>query len=248
MLRKLVTRHDCFHVHKILGTACLVSFMYHYFVHWPATGSLGATWPAVALHLALSLSGLQFQVPAKRIKKWPTIIWEEYRLHAVVFSFRAVVVAGLSGFGRVCGIAAVHLMSDEVTRRFGEPGNTTVRGKHSHDPSRRLWWLTRSYATYQYLALASHLAATDSAALDLAFNSFIAVQSSAFCMTLNRKGIMTWKGHAVTYLVCIIISAAYIVQVLPLPQVALALVFGYGRMQGMNKYPLWLLYWSLLNI
>lgn len=245
MLSKLVTRHDRFHMHKILGVACLASFVYHYTVAWPTTGSLQASWPVIALHLSLSLTGLQFQVPAKRIKKWPTIIWEEYRLHAVVFSFRAVAVALLSGFPRVMGIAAVHVAADEVTRRHGEPGSTTVRGKHDHDPSRRLWWLTRSYAVYQYLALASHLAATDDTALDLAFNSFIAVQSSAFCMTLHRKGLITWKGHAATYLVCIILSATYIVQMLPLYQVLLALVFGYGRMQGLNKYPLWLLYWSI---
>lgn len=248
MLSKLVTRHDRFHMHKVLGTACLVSFVCHYAVSWPGTGSLGASWPAILLHLALSLTGLQFQVPAKRIKKWPTIIWEEYRLHAVVFSFRAVAVAGLSGFPRVLGIAAVHLAADEVTRRHGEPGSTTVRGKHDRDPSRRLWWLTRSYAVYQYLALASHLAAPDAAALDLAFNSFIAVQSSAFCMTLHRKGLITWKGHAGTYLVCILLSGAYIIHVLPFYQVLLALVFGYGRMQGLNKYPLWLLYWALLQM
>ena len=248
MYGKLVTRHDKLHMHKVLGMTCLCSFMWHYAVRWPNDGHLRASWLAIALHLSLSLTGLQFRVPAKRIKKWPTIIWEEYRLHAVVFSFRAVVVAGLSGVGRLLGIAAVHLAADEVTRQHGEPGSTTVRGKHDRDPSRRLWWLTRSYAVYQYLALASHLAATEANAMDLAFNSFIAVQSSAFCMTLHRKGIITWKGHAITYLVCILLSGAYIVQVLPVHQVLLALVFGYGRMQGLNKYPLWLLYWSLLQM
>lgn len=244
MLSKLVTRHDRFHMHKVLGSACLASFVYHYLVNWPQTGSLGSSWGVILLHLALSLTGLQFQVPAKRIKKWPTIIWEEYRLHAVIFSFRAVVVASLSGFPRVLGIGAVHLAADEVTRRHGEPGSTTVRGKHDHTPSRRLWWLTRSYAVYQYLALASHLAASESNATNLAFNSFIAVQSSAFCMTLHRKGIITWKGHAITYLVCIIISGAYIVTELPIYQTILALVFGGVRMLGANKYALWLLYWA----
>lgn len=248
MIGKLATRHDQLHIHKVLGAACLCSFMWHYTVQWPKHGELHASWLAIALHLALSLTGLQFRVPAKRIKKWPTIIWEEYRLHAVVFSFRAVVVAGLSGVPRLLGIAAVHMAADEVTRRHGEPGSTTVRGKHDRDPSRRLWWLTRSYAVYQYLALASHLAATEDSAVDLAFNSFIAVQSSAFCMTLHRKGIITWKGHAATYLVCILLSGGYVVHVLPLHQVLLALVFGYGRMQGLNKYPLWLLYWSLLQM
>ena len=244
---KLVTAHDRFHVHKILGMSCLLSFVRAYLVEWPLTGSLGASWPLLALHLCLSLTGLQFSVPARRIAKWPTMIWEEYRLHAVVFSFRALVVACLGGVPRVLGIAAVHLAADEVTRRHGESGSTTVRGRHDRTPSRRLWWLTRSYAVYQYLALASHLVATDDASMDLGYNAFVAVQSSAFCMTLHRKGLITWRGHAVVYLICIVVSGLFIVQSLPWWQTALALVFGYGRMQGLNKYPLWLLYWSIVT-
>jgi hypothetical protein len=241
MLRKLVTRHDRYHMHKILGLASLVSFVYHYCVVWPLTGALGASWPVLLLHLALSCTGLQFTVPATRIKKWPTIIWEEYRLHAVVFSFRAVVVAALDGFPRVLGIAAVHLAADEVTCQWGQPGNTTVRGDGS-SKSRRMWWVTRSYAVYQYLALASHLVGTNT--MDLGYNTFIAIQSSAFCMTLHRKGLISYRTHSIVYLVCIAMSAAFILQSLSAPQIALALVFGYGRMQGLDKYPLWLLYWA----
>ena len=242
MLRKLVTRHDRYHMHKVLGTGALVSFIYHYCIVWPRTGALGASWPVLLLHLALSCTGLQFEVPARRIKKWPTIIWEEYRLHAVVFSCRSLAVAGLDGFPRVLGIAAVHVAADEVTRQWGQPGNTTVRGDGS-STSRRMWWMTRSYAVYQYLALASHLVGTNT--LDLAYNTFIAIQSSAFCMTLHRKGLITHKTHARVYLVCIAVSAAFIVQSLSAVQLALALVCGYGRMQGLDKYPLWLMYWAI---
>lgn len=245
MLRKLVTRHDRWHVHKILGVSCLASFVACYGVNWPSTGSLGASWGLLVLHMALSLSGLQFRVPSQRSKKWPTMIWEEYRLHAIVFSSRALVVAALSGFARVVGIGLVHVAADEVTRCWGASGNTTVRGDHNREPSRRLWWMTRSYAVYQYLALASHLVGENT--MDLGYNAFIAVQSSAFCMTLHRKGLITWKGHALTYLVCIGISGLFIVQSLAWWQTALALLFGAGRMWGLDKYPLWLLYWSVVQ-
>ena len=245
MLRKLVTRHDRYHMHKILGISCLASFIYHYGIRWPGTGELGASWPILLMHLALSCTGLQFSVPAKRLSKWPTMIWEEYRLHAVVFSFRALVVAALDGPSRVLGIAVVHLLADGVTRQWGEPGNTTLRGDHDRDPSTRLWLITRSYAVYQYLALASHLVGENS--MDLAYNAFIAVQSSAFCMTLHRKGLITWKGHAATYIVCITVSAAFIVQSLAWWQTGLALACGYARMQGVDKYPLWLMYWAVIS-
>ena len=247
MLRKLVTSHDRYHVHKVLGMACLLSFLYHYCLIWPRTGTLGASTALLLLHVALSCSGLQFDVPSKRIEKWPTMIWEEYRLHAVIFSFRALVVASLDGAARVVGIALVHLAADEVTRRWGKPGNTTVRGEHARLKSARTLWMTRSYAVYQYLSLASHLVAAPNAAMDLAYNSFIGVQSSAFCMTLHRKGIISWKGHALTYLVCIVISAAFIVQSLPWWQTGLALSFGYARMLGAPKYPLWMGYWGVVE-
>ena len=246
MLEKLLTAHDYYHVHKTLGLLALLSFVWHYGVNWPTTGRLGASWAAIALHTTLSVSGLQFRVPQKRIARWPTMIWEEYRLHAIVFSFRAPVVAALDGLPRVLGIAAVHMAADEVTRRYGQPGNTTVRGDHARKKSWRVWAMTRSYAYYQYLALASHLVGTNS--MDLGYNAFVAVQSSAFCMTLHRKGIITWKGHAIVYLICITLSGAFIVQSLPLWQTALALVFGVARTLGTEKYPLWLMYWSVTQV
>ena len=84
--------------------------------------------------------------------------------------------------------------------------------------------------------------------MDLAYNAYIAVQSSAFCMTLHRKGIITHYTHANVYFVCIGISAAFIVQSLPYWQTCLALVAGYARMQNVDKYPLWLLYWAVCTM
>ena len=247
MAHKLVTSHDVYHVHKTLGVLCLMSFLYHYLYRWPVHGTLGATTSFLLLHVALSCSGIQFKVPAERIKKWPTMIWEEYRLHAIVFTFRALPVAWLPvGLARLVCITCVHLAADKVTSVWGKPGNTTVRGDHDREKSARTWWLTRSYAVYQWLALASHLVGRNG--MDLGYNTFIAVQSSAFCMTLHRKGLITWQSHAITYLVCILLSGAYIVQSLAWWQTILALVAGYGRAQGLPKYGMWLLYWGVVEV
>lgn len=246
MWHKLVTKADRGHVHKVLGMACLASFVLHYCVHWPMYGTLRASLPVILLHFALSATAIQFDVPAKRIAKWPTMIWEEYRLHAIVFSSRALVVALLNGPARVMGISCVHIAADEVTRRWGTPGNTTVRGDHDRRKSDRVHRMTRAYALYQHLAIASHLVGANR--VDLAYNAFIAVQSSAFCMTLHRKGLITHHTHAKVYLVCIAVSAAFIVQSLPAWQLGLALVCSYARMQGVDKYPLWLLYWAVCTM
>lgn len=245
MLRKLSTSQDRFHIHKTLGASALLSFAVHYGVHWPRTGALAASWPALLLHIALSTSAIQFNVPAKRIQKWPTMMWEEYRLHAIVFSYRALVVAVLDGFPRLVGIGLIHLAADWVSAVFGTPGDTTVRGDHAREKSPRTRAMTRGYAMYQYLALASHLVGHNS--MDLAYNAFIGVQSSAFCMTLHRKGIITWKGHAAVYSACIALSAAFIVQSLPWWQTALALACGALRFQKVDKYPLWLMYWAIVT-
>lgn len=245
-VHKLVTSEDKYHVHKTLGLLALVSFAWHYGYKWPYTGTLSATWPVIILHVALSCSAIQFRVPQKRIQKWPTMIWEEYRLHAIVFSFRAPVVAALHGWQRVVGIACVHLAADAVTKKFGKPGNTTVRGDHDREKSQRIRHILKAYATYQHLALASHLVGTN--AMDLAYNAFIAVQSSAFCMTLHRKGLITWKHHAIIYSICIAVSGLFIIQSLPWWQVVLALCCGAARMHGVPKYPLWTAFWCVTKL
>ena len=243
MLHKLNTSHDRYHLHKALGGFSLLSFCVHYFINWPSTGALGASWPAILLHLALSTSGIVFTVPAKRIVKWPTMMWEEYRLHAIVFSYRAIVVATLNGFPRLMGIGLIHASADLVSKVWGCPGETTVRGNHAKVKSKRMQVTTTAYSSYQYLALASHLVGHNQ--LDLAYNAFIGVQSSAFCMTLHRKGIITWKTHGIVYSACIFVSAVFIIQSLAWQQTLGAAAAGWARYNGANKYALWTAYWLI---
>lgn len=51
------------------------------------------------MHALLSFSSLLFHVLAKRIRSNPLVIWNEYRLHAIVFSLRCISVA-IFGFYR----------------------------------------------------------------------------------------------------------------------------------------------------
>jgi hypothetical protein len=130
-----------------------------------------------------------------------------------------------------------------VSAVFGCPGETTVRGRHDKVKSNRMQATAKAYAGYQYLALASHLVGRNQ--MDLAYNAFIGVQSSAFCMTLHRKGLITWKTHAVVYSGCITLSAAFIVQSLAWWQTLGALLAGCMRFNGANKYALWSAYWLI---
>ena len=96
--KKLVTKEDRFHLHKTLGTLCLVSFAWRIvridgitttdsdmgFLSHPKL-----TIPTLLLHLALNLSSFEFRIPERRIKTGYRI-WPEYRLHSLVFLCRSL--------------------------------------------------------------------------------------------------------------------------------------------------------------
>ena len=129
--KKLGTKEDPQSVHKILGLSALISYFYRYYVCYNSQGNLGLGWDmlswfTMALHFALSASSLIFHVVAKRMKGFPTVIYEQYRMHTIVFTSRcvAVYIFGLlrpfagTYIERVlpCGTVLVwHLLADDVT-------------------------------------------------------------------------------------------------------------------------------------
>ena len=98
IVKKLFTEEDKYNTHKILGLLALTSYIYRYCYVLPTTGKLGMghdylTYFTLALHMLLSCSSFIFHVLKYRIVENPLIIYEEYRLHAIVFTFRGVFVA-----------------------------------------------------------------------------------------------------------------------------------------------------------
>ena len=177
------------------------------------------------------------------------MIWEEYRLHAIVFTLRSVMVwwtLNNSPWMRMLAVGSIHLMADMVTEVFGVDGETTVRGKSGGGKRLRTLLLKRGYAAYQVLALASHL--LPSPTLDLAFNTFIGIQSSAFLMTLHRKNKITWKTHAIWYTACIGLSTLYIVRSVGVRVLIYAAVAYTARVgMGISKYVVWVWIGSLYH-
>lgn len=101
--KKLFTNEDPIYLHKTLGILSLLSFAYRYLYVFPMTGNLGfdGTWfdfLTLALHMALSTSSLIFHVLPQRIMKRPLVIWNEYRLHTIVFTARCISVSLFSHF------------------------------------------------------------------------------------------------------------------------------------------------------
>ena len=99
IMAHLITHHDPFHVHKILGVLALLHFLYRLF-NVLTTGYAFTAWEtqeggrwapllAIALHGLLSWSSLLLPLTKKRILTAP-MIWPEFRLHSIAFASRHV--------------------------------------------------------------------------------------------------------------------------------------------------------------
>ena len=83
VVKKLFTKEDPQHIHKVLGVLALASFYYRYAVVKASDRGLGFTqqhWInnlTILVHLALSFSSIIFHVLRHRILAKPLIIYEE---------------------------------------------------------------------------------------------------------------------------------------------------------------------------
>ena len=267
MGRLFTHREDPGHAHAFLGLCSVASFIYRYGTVYLRQGTLGfegvsvANCITMALHLALSTSSMFFRVLKTRIMKRPMIIWEEYRLHAIVFTLRCVAVfllaaAGLGQNRYALGltVGAHHLIADLVTRRHGRPDSSTVRvddaGLQNRITSQygRLNALLstagmRFYSFYQFSAIASHITPNARMA-DLGWNALIAIQSSAFLMTLYRKGIIRSETHALLYTGCLCVSLFHIHDCFRswLLFAKIGVAFAARVLLRWNKYIIWIVF------
>lgn len=225
MLEKLNTHEDTMNIHKCLGVLSLCSFVYRYLFVFPHTHTLGfgGSWfdcLTIGIHLCLSTTSLFFHVIKARKINFPMIMWEEYRLHAIVFTCRCCFVffGGLfftrytSIWVRLLfytGIMAHHVAADTITHLYGKEGVTAVRVAYTKKGELRYPLLKAFYSFYQIVALGSHLS-VDTNTMDFGFNALIAIQSSAFLMTLCRKNIISFQTHAIVYSSCVFMSMFFI--------------------------------------
>jgi hypothetical protein len=264
-LHKLATREDArfLHLHKTLGVVAAAHFAWRLWLG-ATTGSLGLddgpwTLAAVALHSALSLTSLQFHLPANRVKGRP-MIWPEARLHSIGFTLRstavlAVFVArwrlGWSAWmeaARGAAVIATMLWADAASSRFGPgPDDTTMR-KMPYPDAVPLWyrpWHTLFYSVGQVCATASMLL---SCRAETPFLVLVPIQVSVFLMTLVRKGILSSAGWHAAYTATVLAPFVYHALAArvadpsdpPVPYVAVVAAFCVLRFRfRVDKYVLW---------
>lgn len=272
-ISKLATKEDPNHLHKTLGILSVVSFIYRYAYCYNVYGSLNfngqnATprdrfldWMTMLVHTGLAFSSIIFRVPRKRITGKPMVIYEEYRQHAMVFTARCFLVFAIAylfpdgpSWYPPVAVMCCHLLADRITSIHGTKGNTAVRAtQRAMKISNFYKYVGKLYSLYQFLAIGSHILPNERLA-DLAFNAIIAIQSSAFMMTLYRKRIIRGRTHMVVYATCLIVSGFHICRLIGWWSTGLVCVAFLLRINSPrdmplmnNKYVIWSIFLVLAH-
>jgi hypothetical protein len=199
---KLFTREDPLHIHKILGTICLLHYGYRYYLLL-TTGTMDlhsdSAYVMVGIHGLLSVSSMIFHIPYNRIRSAP-MIYPEYRLHSIIFALRSVICYYLTYYNlskTYHGITCVITMigADIVTNLYPS-GTTTMRqmpfdNTIDEDTQHKIIVMQ---STHQIGATLFMFGNADSC-----FSPMFAIQFAALLMTLVRKSIITTVQWHILY-------------------------------------------------
>ena len=254
ILKKLFTEEDKHLIHKTFGILSLFSFVYRYtyLLKYNTFGFVSPlfTWTSLLVHTLLSSSSLIFHVLERRIVTNPLLIYEEYRLHAILFTLRSVGISiiGLYNikdkYTTVIFLLLIHILVDITTMLYGTKGVTAVRG--SKNPKFVLKVLQLFFSFYQFIAIGCHL--SNKASIEDGFNTLIAIQSSAFLMTLRRKNLIKDWQYVFWYGSSLILSIyAFILNHSSILFAVIGVLF-YLRVQfSVNKYVIWTIFTILYH-
>jgi hypothetical protein len=212
----LVTSHDPYHIHKILGLLALLSYVYRYYLAF-ATGSAFPNHRSMSVfaicsvvpHGLLSWSSLLLPLPKTRNFSSP-MIWPEFRLHSILFATRHVLCTLVSlsnlwpnsdndhgnilkiikdGVARVIIIMGTVHIASVITARYGDFDKRTTNSMPYPPQITPAQQSTNKkwYSLSQFGATISCL--MNDASIN--FAPLLAIQMAPLLMTLVRKGKIT---------------------------------------------------------
>lgn len=258
---KLVTREDPFHLHKILGTVCVLHFVYRYYL-LNTTGSMHFDQPVdmamVSLHGVLSISSLGFHVSSVRNVTKP-MIYPEFRAHSILFALRSVVCCYLHFY-------RFHYMWPMVVC-FQTLWLASAISEHY---KRQAFIHTTEGKTMRNMPFDPHMSPEDQGAIvamhsrmqigatlfmwvnvDTAFLPLVAIQLAAFLMTLVRKGLISSRTWHLVYSCALWINYDVLPQFTPGNLLIFRTMYNtHYRVyfpQRWNKYVAWMMHISLYS-
>ena len=242
-MNKLITHEDPYHIHKTLGLYCIGNYIYQYYLYFTRGYILLNTY-TITPHILLHFSSFIFKVLNKRTteSKLSMFIWEELRLHAMIFSCRACFAILFPNYSYWFTVLAM-MLADIVTKYFGTSGVSTVRGNHSKVGKRNIYKeLYGSFFSISQMGasiITSGLFKTHSPIV--IFSTLPPIQTSAFGMTLIRKNIINHQIWTIVY--SLELGFTYFIWYKETPIFYLLvpltiLMYGLRRI-GVSKYILW---------
>lgn len=215
-MAKLLSHHDRYHVHAILGLSALVHFLFR-FIHFFVTGRDSFS-PGIisaitlGIHVMLHVTSFQFILPRNRLWTKP-MIWDEFRVHNAIFAARNLCGAAIgiwapewwwrsplsvSSLGaKIALVLVAAKVADVVTETLGSRDKRTTNAMPyppETDP--------RVEHTAKWFYAKSQFVATGLSAFGLPFLSFgsvLAIEIASFLMTLVRKGIIEARHYHCLY-------------------------------------------------
>lgn len=244
ILNKLITNEDPFHFHKSIGMFVLINFIFqtgYFFIY----KEMILNYYILAPHFLLNISSLMFKVLSKRpvAKRMNMFIWEELRLHALVFSYRSLFCVIFPKYKYVWVILTM-IFADLISDIYGTKGISTVRGRHEKVGSRSLFkelsGMFFSISQYGGTLICSGCF-QPFLNKELVFLTLPAIQTSPFGMTLIRKNLMN-KMHWSYIYSCelIIVYLAWFKLYSNLNLFFYSSILFTLRKIGINKYIIWL--------
>lgn len=196
--RELITKDDPFHLHKTLGTLCLISYIWRLSQWGPERDMAFATHPqytlpTILLHLLLNLSSFEFKLPPRRIDSGYRI-WPEYRAHSLAFLCRSLATMLLTYYEGVYNKQPnywMNLVIVLVTMAAADAGSNLT--DHQSGFSRKLQvpnMVKYYFSVAQLWATTGIIYGIRRYSVQLLY--CLIIQINAFLMTLRRKNL---AGH-----------------------------------------------------
>ncbi len=197
VLQKLITHEDPYYIHKTFGVFCLTNYLVQYYLFFVYKVHY-LDWVTIFPHILLNASSFIFVVLKTRPTetKMNMFIWEELRIHSLLFAWRACLCILFPQFKfYICFLTM--FLADLTTKYHGIPNVSTVRGQH-HKVGQRSLIKEFMGAFFSISQLGATYICFYSSSI-LVFSTLAPIQTSSFGMTLIRKNLITKTTWSVVY-------------------------------------------------
>ncbi len=250
-LYKLITKEDSLQVHKILGITSLALYTYRFcllifYQDMQMNSKYGFL--TLLIHCLLSTSSFIFHISKNRHSSLP-IIYPEFRMHNLLFTFRSIICCLVHCYGlhytiniMICVITMK--LADIITRAY-KSNTTTMRimPYMTHLEYQQKLEIIRMHSFMQLVATYYMLESANTAYIPV-----LAIQFSAFLMTLVKKGIIgvgTWHYlYSLTLWLNIFAILSANLSFFLYMNILCCFMYYWRVINGMNKYAGWLIVFS----